>query len=404
MIRVIINGVMGKMGRAVAEAVSADAGAGEQVLVVAAGVDLFAAGATASYPIFETLSQCDVPADVVVDFTRADALPGVLDFCLKRKLPCVIATTGMDAEQQRMMDEAAKRIPVFQCANMSLGVNLMVDLIRTAALALSNRFDIEIIEAHHNTKLDSPSGTAYMLLRALQGVVGEGSDAVFDRSGRHERRRPKEIGVSAIRGGTVTGMHEVMFLGPDEVLTIKHEAQSRRIFALGAVAAVRYIYQQRLRPGRYAMEDLITEQTAVERLYTERDQAMMAVRDVSQREAAVLFSALAEAGVNLDMISQAAPADGKVQVSFTLPADALPAAENALTGTSYEVSKGLVKLAVEGTGMARKPGVAARVFGLLADQGTPPLLITTSETKIAVCIAQGDETGAETALREAFDL
>lgn len=403
MIRIIINGAMGKMGQALCEGVALGAGTGDDELVVVAGIDRYAAGAKGPFPIFESVDQCDVPADVVVDFSRPDALPQVIAYCKDRGLPCVIATTGLDEAHQRIMDEAAEHIPVFQSANMSLGINLMLDLVRTAAMALGARFDVEIVEAHHNSKIDAPSGTAFMLFNSVNEAMGGSMEPVFGRNDRLERRSPNEVGISSIRGGTVTGAHEVMFFGPDEVLTIGHSAQSRRIFALGALGAVRYIVGRQ--PGRYTMEDLIIEQTAVERLYVERHQAMVTLHDIPQSQGvAPLFSALAAGGVNIDMISQTAPRQDRVDVSFTLAEAALDGVHAALGDQPYDVRGDLVKLAVEGTGMVRQSGVAARVLGLLAEQDASPLLITTSETKIAVCLPAGGEQRAERALKEAFRL
>ncbi len=400
--RILIHGALGKAGRMLAEA------AAENDALVAAGVDRFAAGQTLPFPLFDSLDACDVKADVLIDFSTASALEGVLAYGLATKTPLVIATTGFTPEQHKAIDEAARTLPIFQCANMSLGVNVMVDVLRTCAVAL-DKFDIEIIEKHHNTKLDAPSGTAVMLADELARLHPADAHFVYGRQGKALRNRG-DIGIHALRGGTVVGEHEVLFMGPDEVLSVKHTAASRRIFVLGALKAAQYLLKKR--PGRYTMKDMLTEELAVQAMYVQKEQAMLSVRGVPHmpRAAAALFQALGKAAVNVDMISQTAPQDGHVDVSFSLPSadmDKACAALGALPAGSYASlsrQSDLVKLTVEGPGMERQPGIAGRVFDRLASRQVVPFLVTTSETKIAVCLPAAQESGAVSALKDAFGL
>jgi len=195
--------------------------------------------------------------DVVVDFSHPSALSLLLALSLKRSAALIIATTGHTAAQMDEITEASKSIPVFKTANMSVGINLMLELIETAASVLSDGFDIELVEAHHNQKLDAPSGTALMLADAMNAALSGGKEYIYDRHNVRARRDKKEIGIHAIRGGTIVGEHSVIFAGNDELIEIKHSAASREIFAEGAVRAVRFIAEEGRSPGLYSMRDVI---------------------------------------------------------------------------------------------------------------------------------------------------
>ncbi len=243
MSRLIISGACGRMGRMIAQE------AGNASLQVVAGVDRCgeAYGAFPLFTGFEGLPK----ADVLIDFSSPGNLPAVLAYALKAKLPCVLGTTGYGEDEMKQVEKAAEALPLFQSSNMSLGVYVLRQLAREAARMLPG-FDIEIVEKHHNQKADSPSGTALSLLTA---VSAPDTLPVFGREGKTCKREPAEIGVHAIRGGTVAGDHEVGFYGNHEVLTLSHSAQSRLIFALGALKAAGFIITQP--PGLYGMEDLL---------------------------------------------------------------------------------------------------------------------------------------------------
>jgi 4-hydroxy-tetrahydrodipicolinate reductase len=395
MIRLLISGALGKMGQALAEL--ADGAEGIQVV---GGVD--PRTGAAGFPCFASLEQADIQADVCVDFSHPAALPALLGNAVGRRLPLVLATTGYSAEDCRLIADAATRIPIFQSANMSYGVNVLRELAQATATALGDAFDVEIVERHHNRKIDAPSGTALMLAEAVRAAFPTAKELVFDRHAARRARAPREIGVVAVRGGTVPGTHEVGFYGEDEVILLQHIAQSRRLFAAGALRAARYIAGKA--PGLYNMQQLLLEQSLVTHLSVTRDVSILSILgvDASPATVAALFAAIRD--INIDMISQTAPQDGRVDVAFSLPQDALPQAMAALSGAGWTLRHRphAVKLTVEGRGMAHTGGVASRVFDSLAAIEVEAHLITTSETKISLCIDTAQEQRAVAAIREAF--
>ncbi len=243
MLKILLSGACGRMGRQVA------ALAEQENAQIAAGVDV-RAEAYGAFPVYPSFSMVDQPADVIVDFSRPEGLPALLSYAKAHHLPVVLAATGYNEQDLAAIRAAAQTVPIFRSANLSLGVYVLKTLARQAARLLPD-FDIEIIEKHHNQKLDAPSGTALMLYDA---VSTPDTQPVFGRSGRTQKREKNEIGMHAIRGGTVPGEHEVGFYGPSEVVTLAHSAQDRSIFARGALRAARFIASQT--PGEYDMEAL----------------------------------------------------------------------------------------------------------------------------------------------------
>ena len=249
MIKIILNGCCGHMGHVISEIVAADPDA-----EIAAGID--PAAGQCGYPVFANAADCDVQADVMIDFSSYKAVDSVIDYCEKRKLPLVECTTGLTEEQIKRLGELGKSTAVLRSANMSLGINTMLKLIMQAAKTLAPAgFDMEIVEKHHNRKIDAPSGTALLLADGLNEACDNEYSYVYDRSTRHEARNPKEIGISAVRGGTIVGEHDVIFAGTDEVIEIRHTAFSRSIFAKGAVEAAKFLSGKA--PGMYDMQDVI---------------------------------------------------------------------------------------------------------------------------------------------------
>lgn len=251
MIRMIIHGCNGVMGQKVAEMAAKD-----PMVETVAGIDYNVNARQNPFPVFATLAECDVEADVVVDFSSAVAVDGLLDACVAKQLPLVLCTTGLSEEQVSHVQEAAKVIPILRSGNMSLGINLLMKVVEeVASVLLSADFDPEIVEKHHRRKLDAPSGTALMLAEAVNRAVDDSYDICLDR---HERRmsRPKEeIGIQAVRGGTIVGEHEVIFAGPDELIEIRHVAYSRAIFANGALQAAKAIAGREA--GLYDMQSVL---------------------------------------------------------------------------------------------------------------------------------------------------
>lgn len=252
MTRVIMHGCNGKMGQTISGLIAAD----EEIEIVA-GVDAYDEGKN-PYPVFSVIADCDVAADAVIDFSAAAAVDGLLDYCVEKQVPCVLCTTGLSEAQLAKVQEASKKVAVLKSANMSLGINMLLKLLKEAAGILAPAgFDIEIVEKHHNQKVDAPSGTALALADSINEELDNAYNYVYDRSQTREKRGQKEIGISAVRGGTIVGDHDVIFAGADEVVTFSHRAYSKAVFGKGAIQAAKFIAG---RPaGMYDMSDVINE-------------------------------------------------------------------------------------------------------------------------------------------------
>ena len=229
---------------------------GSDTCRIVAGVDINASavGSACSFPVYETITDFPSKADVIVDFSHHTALPSLLEYAKKTGTPIVVATTGHTDEEKALMKEAANEVAVFFSGNMSIGINLLMELCRRASETLGESFDVEIIEKHHNQKLDAPSGTAIMLADAVK-ETREQTEYVYDRHSVRKKRDPSEIGIHSVRGGTIVGEHEVIFAGMNEVITLSHSAGSREIFATGALRAAAYLAKKA--SGMYNMSDLI---------------------------------------------------------------------------------------------------------------------------------------------------
>ena len=250
MLKIIISGCNGHMGKVVAGIVGED-----KDTAAVAGFDINTEK-TGGFPVYADPMEFGGTADVLIDFSHPSALDGILNYCMQKKVPAVLCSTGYSDEQLQQIEDASKVIPVFKSANMSLGINLLLKLLKTAsATLLPAGYDAEIEEMHHRRKLDAPSGTALMLADAVNEAAGGRYEYVYGRSDRHEARPAKEIGISSLRGGTVVGIHDAIFAGPDEVIEIKHTAYSRAVFAKGAVQAAKYLAGKG--PGLYDMSDVI---------------------------------------------------------------------------------------------------------------------------------------------------
>lgn len=250
MTRIIMHGCNGRMGQFITRLAEK-----ETDMEIVAGVDV-SNHIQNEYPVFSSIADCDVEADVVIDFASAKAVDALLAYCVAKKLPCVLCTTGLSEEQLKKVKEASGETAVLKSANMSMGINLLLKLLREAAPVLAAAgFDIEIVEKHHNQKLDAPSGTAVALADAVNGALNNAYEYVYDRSTRREVRPQKEIGISAVRGGTIVGDHDVIFAGTDEVITFSHRAYSREVFAKGALLAAKFLAGKPA--GYYDMSDVI---------------------------------------------------------------------------------------------------------------------------------------------------
>ena len=250
MTNIIMNGCNGRMGRMITDIANKDTD-----VQIVAGIDAYDKVAN-DYPVFTNIFDCNVDADVIIDFSTASAIDDLLKYAVEKKIPVVLCTTGLTSEQLYNVQKASEKVAILKSANMSLGINTLMKILKVATEVLANRgYDIEIVEKHHNQKLDAPSGTALALADCINQVLNNEYDYTYDRSSRREKRPEKEIGLSAVRGGTIVGEHEVIYAGIDEVIEIKHTAYSRAVFAKGAVDAAKYLASKET--GMYNMADVL---------------------------------------------------------------------------------------------------------------------------------------------------
>lgn len=250
MVKAIMHGCNGKMGQTIAGLAVEDA-----EIELVAGVDAYDEGRN-SFPVFTNIEECDVPADVVIDFSTASAVDGLLAYCVNRQIPCVLCTTGLSEAQLKRVEEASEKVAILKSANMSLGINMLMKLLKEAAsILVPAGFDVEIVEKHHKLKADAPSGTALALGDSIREALDGEYEYVYDRSSRRQKRPQAEIGFSAVRGGTIVGDHDVIFAGADEVITFSHSSYSKAVFGKGAVQAAKFLKGKPA--GKYQMSDVI---------------------------------------------------------------------------------------------------------------------------------------------------
>lgn len=249
MIKIILTGFAGEMGKNLVEIIENTEG-----LMISAGIDRNSVAAY-SFPQFTSFSQEHIEGDVIIDFSHHSVIASMLDFIEKTQTPAVICTTGINEADEKRIHELSSKVALFKSGNMSLGINLILELAKRATEILEGGFDIEIVEKHHNRKVDAPSGTALMIANAINETLDHRMVYQNGRSGNNCKRQPNEIGIHALRGGTIVGEHSVVFAGLDEIIEIKHSASSRKVFAKGAVNAARFLYQQP--PGLYDMKRML---------------------------------------------------------------------------------------------------------------------------------------------------
>lgn len=252
MVNILMHGCNGRMGRRISDMCK-----GSDEYRIVAGVDLFDEPNGYGYPIYKSIGEVDVDFDAIIDFSNAEVVPVVIEYAVQHKKALVCCTTGLSDATVVSLIEASKVIPVFKSANMSLGMNVLFELVRTATRVLYPDYEMEIVEAHHNKKLDAPSGTAYMIADIISEETNNEVTYVYDRHNERKARDHKELGISAIRGGNIVGDHDVMFIGDEEILTISHKAQDRAVFGRGALNAAKFIAGKA--PGMYSMQDLTAE-------------------------------------------------------------------------------------------------------------------------------------------------
>ena len=250
MTKIIMHGCNGKMGQVITKIAEADS-----KVEIVAGVDQFQ-GVQNPYPVFSSMEACDAEADVVIDFSNAAAVDDLLEACAKKGLPVVLCTTGLSEEQIAKVKKTSEKVAVLRSANMSLGVNLLMKLLKDASKVLAPAgYDIEIVEKHHNQKVDAPSGTALALADSINEAMDNVYSYTYDRSQERKKRSDKEIGIAAVRGGTIVGEHEIIFAGADEVIEFKHTAYSKAVFGKGAIEAAKFLAGKPA--GMYDMSDVI---------------------------------------------------------------------------------------------------------------------------------------------------
>ncbi|AWZ49168.1 4-hydroxy-tetrahydrodipicolinate reductase [Clostridiaceae bacterium 14S0207] len=248
MTKIILSGCAGKMGKMITECVQK-----KENLSIVAGIDLNCQQ-NLNYPVFKNIEDCDISADVIIDFSRPSSLDSIMRYSKNHKTPVVICTTGYSEEQRNAIDELSNHVGVFHSANMSIGINLVNSLLKQISSKLFGDYDIEIIEKHHNQKVDSPSGTALLLANTIKNSIEDKTEFIYGREGHHKREQ-KEIGIHAIRGGNIIGDHSVIFAGEGECIEITHKAISREVFAIGALKAAEFMKDKK--PGKYDMDNIV---------------------------------------------------------------------------------------------------------------------------------------------------
>lgn len=252
MLKVIVHGCDGKMGQVVSKIIKDDSN-----MELVAGIDI-QNSTNYTFPVYSSITDCDIPANVIIDFSTASAVITMLEYVDEKKIPAVICTTGLSEEIINRIKDVSKKVPIFFSANMSIGINLMTNLVKKAALVLSDsNFDIEIIEKHHNQKIDAPSGTAISIVNAINKTLDNKYIYKYDRTKENIKRDKYEIGIHSIRGGNIVGEHEIIFAGKDEIFELKHCAMSREIFGVGAIKAAKYIVNKT--NGLYDMGNLMND-------------------------------------------------------------------------------------------------------------------------------------------------
>ena len=250
MVKVILHGCNGKMGQVINGICAEDSS-----IEIVAGVDVYD-GIDNPYPVFKHITDCKTPADVIVDFSNAKAVDALLDYSMQKRIPVVLCTTGLSEIQLAKVQKTSEQIAILKSANMSLGINTLLDLLKKAVHVLAPAgFDMEIVEKHHNQKLDAPSGTALALADSMNDALEQSYEYKYDRSKQRQKRAKNEIGIASVRGGNIVGEHEVIFAGTDEVITFKHTAHSKAVFAKGAVEAAKFLAGKEA--GMYDMADVI---------------------------------------------------------------------------------------------------------------------------------------------------
>ncbi len=401
MINIILSGCLGKMGHAIINAVAQN-----DNFCICAGVDSMATPETSiGFPVYTSINKVTEKGDVIVDFSRPDALPMLLHYAEAHRLPLVLASTGYNKNDKLSIEYAAEKIPIMCSSNMSLGINVLRLLAQTATSVLNANFDIEILEKHHSQKVDAPSGTAMMLADSINEAAGGDMEYIFDRHERRMARPKKEIGLHAVRGGNIAGDHTVIFAGCDEVIELTHRAYSRNIYAVGALKAAEFIVS--LPCGMYDMTSLLTQEQIITNAYYSETDTLISVSNIKDPSLiSRIFTELKESDIMVDIISQTVPVNGIYVLSLSvvknLADKAMRVIQDLLEDEKAELIDDIAKVSVEGSGMAHHAGAAGDVLSTLSKLSIPVYSITTSETKITCCVPSHHAKKAVTALKDIF--
>lgn len=397
MIRIALCGAGGRIGRAMYLSLL-----NNKDFTIVFGVDP-TLPADFPFPVFKSFQDVKgVDADIIFDYSSVKALDDILSYAIAHKTPAILATTGHSEEQMQQIAKAAEEVAIFKTSNMSLGVNLLSNLVKDATKFLGENYDVEIVETHHNKKLDAPSGTAIMLAQSVKEV----RDNLFEVVGRHgnKKRESGEIGIHAVRGGTVIGKHTVSFFGMGESVSLSHEAESKDVFVMGSLKAAQFLVGKS--SGLYNMNSLLGDFYAVTTVSGASGITLVSLVKTTQESFVGLLRDIASTNINLDMISELVNLDGTVSVSFTVGdndgAKVRALLDNALI--DYTAMNNTAKLTIEGAGMEHKSGVALEVMNVLNSIGAKIFAITTSETKISCCINSEKLKSAITALETRYGI
>ncbi len=396
MIRIALSGASGRMGRTVYKALI-----DSKDYEIVFGVDTFPTE-DLPFPVYKSFGDSTLEADVILDFSSPSNLDSILDYAVKTNTKAVLATTGYTEEQLKRIGYASKEIALFHSANMSLGINLLANLSKEAMKFLGENYDVEIVETHHNKKLDAPSGTALTLAKAINSVRENQLEHTYGRREVAKRRERNEIGIHAIRGGTVVGKHDVMFLGAGELVKLSHEAESKEVFVRGALRAINYLTSKTT--GLYDMNSILGDFYAVTTVSSESEVSLLYFPSITADEFIRVLRDVKDNDINLDMISQNINLDGTLTVSFSLGDQDLARAEQIVGDIQHTAEVGKAKLTAEGAGMEHKSGVALDVFSILKGVGANIHAISTSETKISCCIDKDKIVEAESALKKYYQI
>ncbi|MEG1612817.1 MAG: 4-hydroxy-tetrahydrodipicolinate reductase [Clostridia bacterium] len=399
MTKLIINGIGGRIGHSIYDQLLKN-----NNYTVVAGVDKHCDKNCFDIPVYDSITEVTELADVIIDFSVPDALNELIDYAVKHNIKLVTATTGHSNEQLASLEKAAENIAIFKASNMSLGVNILISLAKETAGFLGSDYDIEIIEQHHNKKYDSPSGTALSIADAINSVRNNQCEYVFGRHNEHLRRSPTEIGIHSIRGGSIVGKHDVMYISSGEIITLSHESQNKEVFVQGSLRAIEFILDKPF--GLYNMNSIIGAVYAVTNVTVENDITLITIPKITATSFVNMLEKLGAKQINLDMISQTLNHDDTVSVSFTLPDNSNNVAYQELftLNTTYFSKENTSKITSEGAGMAHQCGVAKDVLQILNRSGASIYSITTSETKISCCIDTASVLQAEQALKQYYKL